>query len=262
MTFTIEVTSTVPPPAPGPDPLDVNGDGRVTVIDLAIVALFYGTQVPFGSSLPADVNTDGVVNLLDLTAVAQAIDAAGGGNLVLSLQAVEAALLAALAQAAEIEAVAEAPRRFNTPQRGVSSKNRVSNALAAVEHRATRTRDARLLKSVTVLSELHRRLTEMGTTPEQTALLPNYPNPFNPETWIPYQLAKNADVTLRVSNLRGEVVRTLRLGHQPAGLYKSRGRAGYWDGRNQSGEKVASGIYFYTLTAGAFTATRKLLIAK
>ena len=98
--------------------------------------------------------------------------------------------------------------------------------------------------------------------PAETALLSNYPNPFNPETWIPYQLATAADVTLTIYDVRGVVVRRLVLGHRPAGFYYSRGRAAHWDGRNQLGEKVASGLYFYTFTAGDFTATQKLLIRK
>ena len=98
--------------------------------------------------------------------------------------------------------------------------------------------------------------------PEVTALLPNYPNPFNPETWLPYQLSKPADVTLTIYDIQGRVVRDLDLGHQRAGLYHSRSRAAYWDGRNTHGESVASGIYFYTLKAGDFAATRKLLIRK
>ena len=99
-------------------------------------------------------------------------------------------------------------------------------------------------------------------TPKKTALLANYPNPFNPETWIPYQLAKAADVTVTIYAADGAVVRTLFLGHQPVGIYRDRNRAAYWDGRNQLGEPVASGVYFYTLTAGDFTATRKMLIRK
>jgi flagellar hook assembly protein FlgD len=94
------------------------------------------------------------------------------------------------------------------------------------------------------------------------ALLANYPNPFNPETWIPYQLAKPAKVTVSIHAVDGKLVRQLALGHQPAGIYQNRFRAAYWDGRNDLGESVASGIYFYTLTAGDFTATRKMLIRK
>ena len=93
-------------------------------------------------------------------------------------------------------------------------------------------------------------------------LLPNYPNPFNPETWIPYHLAEAADVTVHIYATDGVSVRTLALGHQAAGTYERRSRAVYWDGKNEVGEPVASGVYFYTLTAGDFTATRKLLIRK
>ena len=98
--------------------------------------------------------------------------------------------------------------------------------------------------------------------PKETALLVNYPNPFNPETWIPYQLAESADVALTIYDINGHLVRDLDLGHQRAGMYQSRARAAFWDGRNAVGEPVASGLYFYTLTAGDFTATRKMLIRK
>ena len=107
--------------------------------------------------------------------------------------------------------------------------------------------------------------------PENTALFTNFPNPFNPETWIPYQLAKPAEVTIKIYAINGQVVRRLALGHQSAGMYQSRSRAAYWDGKNAFGEPVASGVYFYTLstestrdsvTAGDFTATRKMLIRK
>ena len=99
-------------------------------------------------------------------------------------------------------------------------------------------------------------------TPKETVLLPNYPNPFNPETWIPYQLAASAEVSISIHAADGQLVRTLDLGHQPIGIYESRNRAAYWDGRNALGEPVASGMYFFTLTADDFTATRKMLITK
>ena len=90
----------------------------------------------------------------------------------------------------------------------------------------------------------------------------NFPNPFNPETWIPYQLSKPTDVTITLYAVNGQVVRRLALGYQTAGMYQTRSRAAYWDGRNAFGEPVASGVYFYTLTAGDFSATRKMLIRK
>ncbi len=103
---------------------------------------------------------------------------------------------------------------------------------------------------------------ELVQIPDKTDFLPNYPNPFNPETWIPYQLSKPADVTLTIYNMRGVVVRTLALGQQKAGFYTSQQRAAHWDGRNSIGEKVATGVYFVTFKAGDFTATRKMLIRK
>ena len=98
--------------------------------------------------------------------------------------------------------------------------------------------------------------------PQQTALLANYPNPFNPETWIPYQLVADTEVLITIYNTTGSIIERLPLGHQQAGIYQSRSRAAYWDGRNALGEPVASGVYFYTLTAGDFTATRRMLILK
>ena len=98
--------------------------------------------------------------------------------------------------------------------------------------------------------------------PKKTVLLANYPNPFNPETWIPYRLAKAADVTLTIYAASGEMVRSLTVGHQPAGNYVNRARAAYWDGKNGYGEPVGSGVYFYSLITDDFSATRKMLIAK
>ena len=100
------------------------------------------------------------------------------------------------------------------------------------------------------------------TASKEFALAPNFPNPFNPETWIPYQLASDADVTLMIHASDGKLVRRLALGHKVAGTYYGRSRAAYWDGRNGRGESVASGVYFYTLRAGEFAATRKMLIRK
>ena len=249
LTFTITVTG-------GANNLDVNGDGQLNVLDLILVAVFYGTR---GDNIPADVNADGIVNVLDFAAVAEGVDAAGA----LPLQAVEAALLAAAAQAGDIEAIAGAPLSFDARQNAWFKKvayHNVAAALSDVRHLATS--DPRLGKTVALLAELLQLLKEMNAIPETTALLPNYPNPFNPETWIPYHLAKDANVTLTIYSSQGVAVRQLMLGHQPAGIYESRGRASYWDGRNQVGEPVASGLYFYTLTAGDFTATRKLFITK
>ena len=98
--------------------------------------------------------------------------------------------------------------------------------------------------------------------PLETSLLVNYPNPFNPETWLPYQLASPAEVRIMIYAADGQLIRKLDLGYQPVGFYESRDRAAYWDGKNAVGEPVASGVYFYTFTAGDFTATRRMLILK
>ena len=98
--------------------------------------------------------------------------------------------------------------------------------------------------------------------PTQNLLLQNYPNPFNPETWIPYQLSEDTPVSISIYDTTGQLVRTLSLGFQSAGFYNSQGRAAYWDGRNELGERVASGIYFYQLTTPAFQQTRRLVIVK
>ena len=98
--------------------------------------------------------------------------------------------------------------------------------------------------------------------PAETELLRNYPNPFNPETWIPYRLAEDADVSLTIYDVNGAVVRDIDIGHQTAAVYETRAKAIYWDGRNQFGEQVASGLYFYHLSAGDFSATRRMVILK
>jgi flagellar hook assembly protein FlgD len=95
-----------------------------------------------------------------------------------------------------------------------------------------------------------------------TALGQNYPNPFNPETWIPYQLAKPGEIVVKIYDASGRLVRTIELGYKKAGLYSDKSQAVYWDGRNQQGEAIASGIYFYQLKAGSFVSTRKMVMVK
>ena len=101
-----------------------------------------------------------------------------------------------------------------------------------------------------------------ASPPTETLLLPNYPNPFNPETWIPYHLANASDVQITIYDTRGTVVRQLDLGHQQEGYYTSRVRAAYWDSTNELGESVASGVYFYQLQADNVSTLRKMLILK
>jgi hypothetical protein len=108
-----------------------------------------------------------------------------------------------------------------------------------------------------------------NTLPTRTTLLQNYPNPFNPETWLPYQLAQDALVTIRIYNTKGQLIRSLRLGTQQAGNYVTKEKAAYWDGRDDLGQWVASGVYFYTLqieypvnATGKYTETRRMVILK
>ncbi len=201
---------------------DVNGDGDVNILDLVRVA----GQLGQSGQNSADVNGDGIVNILDLVAVAAAL-----GN-------------AAAAPSAWYRDLEIAPTRAD-----------VGEWLAQAQ--GLDLTDATSQRGVLFLEQLLAVL-----TPKETMLLPNYPNPFNPETWIPYQLATDADVTLAIHALDGQLIRRLALGYQVASTYNSRSRAAYWDGKNDFGEPVASGVYFYTLTAGDFTATRKMLIRK
>ena len=117
--------------------------------------------------------------------------------------------------------------------------------------------DATLQRGIIFLEQLLAAL-----TPKETALLPNYPNPFNPETWISYHLARDMNVRLTIYDTKGTVVSQLDLGHQPAGYYTARTRAAYWNGRNNLGEPVGSGLYFYQLSASDFSAMRKMVILK
>ena len=211
-------------------------DGQITVpslnadvngdgsVDLQDLAIVQSHLGQTGQN-KADVNGDGVVDVVDLALVANAIaEGAGASSLhPLSLE------------------------MFTTAD--------VRTWLSQAQHLDLT--DPRLRKGILFLEQLLVTL-----LPKETTLLANYPNPFNPETWIPYHLAKDADVTLHIYAVNGTLVRTLTLGHQAAGMYQNRSRAAYWDGKNALGESVASGVYFYTLTADDFTATRKMLIRK
>ena len=119
--------------------------------------------------------------------------------------------------------------------------------------------NARLVKAIIKSTSLN---WEELLLPEKSQLLPNYPNPFNPETWLPYQLAKEANATIRIFNIQGQLIRTLNIGHREAGLYLSKERAAYWNGQNDVGEQVASGVFFYTIQADDFVAIRKMILMK
>ena len=201
---------------------DVNEDGFVTILDLILVARDFERNKPINPR--SDINRDGTVNILDVTLIARNMDA-----------------------------TIPAPAAFVLNDRISPVMIRAWIAQARVESDGS-------LVFQEAIANLRRLLASL--IPEGTALFANYPNPFNPETWIPYQLADPASVTLHIYTVSGVLVRRLDLGHQSAGRYQDRSRAAYWDGKNEIGEFVASGVYFYTLTAGDFAATRKMLIRK
>ena len=203
---------------------DVNDDGVVNIQDLVIVGANFGKT----GENPADVNDDGVVNIVDLVTVASAFGTTAAAP-VLHLHV-----------------------GTGHPSPTVSD---VQGWLT--QARALDLTDATVQRGIIVLEHLL-----AAVTPKETTLLPNYPNPFNPETWIPYQLATDSDVTLTIYTSKGAVVRRFELGHQPAGFYTARAQAAYWNGRNASGESVASGVYFYQLRAGDYTALRRMVILK
>ena len=100
------------------------------------------------------------------------------------------------------------------------------------------------------------------TIPREFRLLQNFPNPFNPETWLPYQLARSADVIIRIYNNKGELIRTINLWTKNAGVYTSKNKSAHWNGRSQTNEPASSGVYFYQIKAGNFIATRKMILLK
>ena len=180
-----------------------------------------------------DVNRDGVIDNDDLTAIANNLGATPKGDI----------------------------QHYDVDGDGDIDTADFQQVLNSVEANA-----APAARSLTEPRLPQKELVEPILVPERiprvTALLPNYPNPFNPETWIPYRLAHDAEVILTIYAANGKVVRELDLGHRTAGNYQHRAKAAYWDGRDALGFPVSSGVYFYTLSAGEFSATRKMLIAK
>ena len=202
--------------------VDVNGDGSVNILDLILIASKLGNT---GTNLVVDVNRDGTVSILDLVLAAGMFDGA-------------AAAPSAHAQVPETLTAVEV-QGWLTDARALEVRNPITT------------------RGFVVLEQLL-----VSLTPRETELLANYPNPFNPETWIPYRLAEDAFVTLTIYDGSGRVVRTLDVGHRIAAAYENRSKAIYWDGRNNLGERVASGVYFYNLSAEDYSATRKMLVVK
>ena len=211
-----------------PNP-DANLDGRVNILDLITVAHSLGQQPP--SNPQADTNKDGVVNLLDLVFVAEH----------LSQNA------AAPAQLRFIESIPSSAKE-------VIAAHRALTELEAIPNKTPRIQIA--------IELLRHYLAIADRNVKETKLLPNYPNPFNPDTWIPYQLSEGSTVTVKIYDVGGRLVRTIEVGHKPVGYYLTRERAVYWDGRTGNREPVSSGVYFYTLNTDTYTQTRRMVIVK
>lgn len=201
----------------------------------------------------SDVNQDGTVNIQDLVIVANKIGHPGAadGELNADINADGTVNILDLVQvASNFGEEAPAAPTVNTP-----TAEQIQSWLTQV--RQIDDGSPAFRRAINVLEMLLQTV-----RPEMTALLPNYPNPFNPETWIPYQLSNASDVQITIYDTKGAIVRTLGLGHQAAGYYTNRNRAAYWDGRNRLGENVASGVYFYQLQADNISRLRKMVILK
>ena len=217
------------PPEPAVS-YDINRDGVVNLLDLVQAASQFGQ---IGTNLSGDVNGDGKVDVSDLGHIGSHL----GEN--------------AAAPTLPID------DSNSTISYHSSVVKHQFQALTALESLDPPSRGAHIARNL-----LKTWLSRMKPSITETKLLPNYPNPFNPETWIPYQLAESAHVQIRIYDVNGHLVRRLDLGTKLANRYLSQSQAAYWDGRNDGGETVSSGIYWYELDTGSFRATRKMVIQK
>ena len=255
---------------------EINGDGTLATLTFEVVAVktstlklsdvllsngagvtfvpqVEGAEITESPQLTGDVNGDGTVNIADLVLVASNIGKTGQNAADVNGDSV--VNIADLVLVAGALGTSAAAPSLHPHTLEILTATEVKQWLSEAQQLGLT--DTTSQRGILFLQQLLAKL-----TPKKTTLLANFPNPFNPETWIPYQLAKDADVTLHIYAVNGTLVRTLTLGYQAAGMYQNRSRAAYWDGKNEFGEKVASGLYFYTLTAGDFSATRKMLIRK
>ena len=212
-----------------------------------------GGEITEPPELKGDVNTDGVVNIQDLVLVASSFGKTGQNSADINADGVVniadlvlvAGALGATAAAPSIQAESLKLLTAADVREWLSQAHRLNSSHVDYQ------------RGLLVLEQL---LTALA--PKETLLLSNYPNPFNPETWIPYELATDTNVRITIYNTHGVVIRTLEFGHQSAGYYTGRERAAYWDGRNALGEQVASGIYFYQFETDDMSSMRKMVILK
>ena len=209
-------------------PWDINEDGTVDQADLMIVLAALGQTADI-TNPRADVNFDGVVDNDDMEIVIEHLNNSSSAPTLIRLP--DVTLLASL----DVD------------------KLRVQIQILRAKSDGT-------AKYRQVIAHLEGLLAEI--LPDKSELLANYPNPFNPETWIPYHLANGSDVQIVIYNTHGVIIQRLDLGYQSEGYYTNRSRAAYWDGRNAYGERVASGIYFYQMQADNISPMRKMIILK
>ena len=211
-------------PIPPTLPWDINNDGIVDMEDLILVSKSFGAEELENPKI--DVNKDGRVDIIDLLFIVPHLGKSTNTSAPSISQSIQPRHLDNIAQ-------------WLTEARQADDGTTVfRNGIATLEA---------LLNTV---------------IPEKTVLLPNYPNPFNPETWIPYDLAQDTNVDIKIYNLKGETIRELKIGFQNAGTYRTKELAAYWDGRNSTGEPVASGVYFYSLNTEKTKAIRQMTILK
>ncbi|MDE0301350.1 MAG: SUMF1/EgtB/PvdO family nonheme iron enzyme [Candidatus Poribacteria bacterium] len=206
---------------------DVNSDGAVNLLDFMLVASEFGQPVPSQST--PDVNLDGLVDVADLTLVASHI--------------------------VEDDVPTAAPSgKMHYSQHQLAN---MRNALDSMEALADPSPGMLIAREF-----LRDWLRPIPTIVTATKLLSNYPNPFNPETWIPYQLSADVDVQILIYDVSGTLVRLLEIGNKKAGVYDLKSKAAYWDGKTENGEPVSSGLYFYQLRAGEFTSVKRMVVIK
>ena len=255
---------------------EINGDGALATLTFEVIAVKASTltlsdvllsnsagegfvpqvenaEITEPARLKGDVNGDGIVNILDLVFTASNLGETGENDADVNDDGL--VNIQDLVLVAGAIGTGNAAPALNVRALSILTASDVKGWLT--QARQLTLTDATSLRGIQFLEHYLATL-----TPKQTKLLANFPNPFNPETWIPYHLSNDADVEITIYDAQGVVVRQLALGHQRAGFYTDRTKAAYWDGRNNVGEQVASGVYFYTFTAGDFTATRKVLIRK
>ena len=231
-------------------PEDINKDGVINIIDLVQVGRMF-TQT--GEGLAADIDGNEAVDVFDLVRVARRFNQS---SIVAAAPSARTASQKFYYSASH-QSILQADTHGRAAAMDSDAIRRLRSALAELE------RISDVMPEVRVGADLLRNwLAANAGIPTNTQLLPNYPNPFNPETWIPYHLAHDADATLSIYDARGVLVRQFDLGHQSAGFYTDKGHAVYWDGNNERGESVASGTYFYQLRAGDYTALRRMVIVK